>query len=1097
MSNTINSELFNRIISEENIYNAIYGLDSYIFERNLLSEDDLKRYYRLKDKYDSEFIKEIIFKCKNKLEEVILDDSKLFDIQVFFKIKKYVKENDKVIFRPVHSADLVTQICIVCLLNVIAFDDRSGKRQLSDVSELIPSNFYGNIPSTNVSNVFYSWKEKYKEYTKKVVDTYNLCEKTGKYKFEVCLDLKNFFPSVNPNFIYSILLKKLEIVYKEDEEILKRVLKKTLVFNVLNLQGWEEEYYGDQYEKIKINMKSNKIRPSLGIPQGLPQSYFYGNICMAEIAEITKKYFEGEAFYYVDDTVIYTNDEAGNLKNFIDTIKKLNIKVNKHIEDKINPECREYNYLEYNVLFHEKDKSTFSNILVDEKYGRRFLREIIYGVSTVTFDIATAIDDLQDETIKEKIALYLTAIEREIIFIRGKIKKDEEQDKEEDESKKSYLKLLFRYKKFFKYRLKILDFKKEDYTVDNLKIYYNNYLMNNNELSKDDRAKIFDTFDEEIFSAEASLLIKYAKKDEFAIDVIKRFVKFEEHLTMKINMHNLYFSKVIENQKIDIPQIDYYKNLKLFDNDNIDKFRILTKDKVFKAIEEIVEEYKNGVKNINQDIIYLGYKFDHFMKFIINNSDKMKREILNSILSKIFYVTVSDELSIFKYNGRTLEYYELRILVFLRNKSSKSDEAINFINKVTIEAKTERTQEKVDYSIMEVLDIFNTYVKEPYYIDQLIITHKYIMSVWKNGSKHLYFYTLHNQEHSVELISSCVSICKSIDFLKVKNIDYYILFLACYFHDISMIIQPDPNKVLEDDYQARIILNEYNQLLREIENSTNLEEKNNKIYKLILKSYKEMESFLENLVRSNHTKDSAYFIRKYKDLKYIEPTTKDIVAKVSEAHGYNEWDVYGIKSTGELESVNVKFLMILLRLADLMDMSKDRVSINIMKLNIGQMDSTSQFHWISHAAIDRCNIKSTYEYSVTREDVATYLDKDFFIENCEIHLFLNTQNLMSINKIEKCEGIKCKLNKEQDEITIKMMNKSNDEIKCDNQCNLMCRWMNVKNEYLINELKALDRYVSRNNDNNFMTNFYVKIHMVNSNRIEQSDLDKVLDYLKV
>ena len=45
-----------------------------------------------------------------------------------------------------------------------------------------------------------------------------------------------------------------------------------------------------------------------------------------------------------------------------------------------------------------------------------------------------------------------------------------------------------------------------------------------------------------------------------------------------------------------------------------------------------------------------------------------------------------------------------------------------------------------------------------------------------------------------------------------------------------MIIQPDPNKVLEDDYQARIILNEYNQLLREIENSTNLEEKNNKIY---------------------------------------------------------------------------------------------------------------------------------------------------------------------------------------------------------------------------------------------------------------------------
>lgn len=75
-------------------------------------------------------------------------------------MKKY--KDNKVSYMPIHTADLITQICIVALLNIIVFDDKNDKRELSDVSELIPSSFYGNIPSTNVENIFFSWKEKYK-----------------------------------------------------------------------------------------------------------------------------------------------------------------------------------------------------------------------------------------------------------------------------------------------------------------------------------------------------------------------------------------------------------------------------------------------------------------------------------------------------------------------------------------------------------------------------------------------------------------------------------------------------------------------------------------------------------------------------------------------------------------------------------------------------------------------------------------------------------------------------------------------------------------------------------------------------------------------
>lgn len=65
---------------------------------------------------------------------------------------------------------------------------------------------------------------------------------------------------------------------------------------------------------------------------------------------------------------------------------------------------------------------------------------------------------------------------------------------------------------------------------------------------------------------------------------------------------------------------------------------------------------------------------------------------------------------------------------------------------------------------MEVIGIFQAFVADPIRIDKLILTHQYTCEVWKNGSKHLYFYTLHNQEHAIALIRNIVKLTMELAF---------------------------------------------------------------------------------------------------------------------------------------------------------------------------------------------------------------------------------------------------------------------------------------------------------------------------------------------
>lgn len=412
MSEKDSKTLKEKILSEENIFAAIYSVESYINEKNLLTKKDLKLFYALKDKYNKKLIERIIDDCKTLLNKILDKDDEYFKIQVYFKAKKWDEKDKSVVCRPIHTASLITQICIVCLLNQIMFkESKNGKRELSDLSQLLPNNFYGNIPSLEPERIFYDWRVKYKEYTEKVIEAYDEAVKYHKYKYEVALDLKNFFPSVNPEIIYKFCIEKIGYLYQEDMEMLKLVLKKLLKFEITNLKSYNSlrKYYGDN--------EYNALKPmSVGIPQGLPQSYFFGNLCMTIIYKQFDEIFPGESYFYVDYSIIYTNSEHASGSKFEDAIDELNKKIednlNLYINNKNQDNTEKKNL--YAVKVYKHEKSISSEIENSQKLSKAYLALVAKEASGVSYDLKTTLDSLEDVALTKKLFAIESAVDKEI-----------------------------------------------------------------------------------------------------------------------------------------------------------------------------------------------------------------------------------------------------------------------------------------------------------------------------------------------------------------------------------------------------------------------------------------------------------------------------------------------------------------------------------------------------------------------------------------------------------------------------------------------------------------------------------------------------------
>lgn len=95
--------------------------------------------------------------------------------------------------------------------------------------------------------------------------------------------------------------------------------------------------------------------------------------------------------------------------------------------------------------------------------------------------------------------------------------------------------------------------------------------------------------------------------------------------------------------------------------------------------------------------------------------------------------------------------------------------------------------------------------------------------------------------------------------------------------------------------------------------------------------------------------DELCFGERQTDFSYLEQTYRELIKREE-----------GIKSVASKQLISIKFDKILLRLADLLDMSSYRVSKPILYHNVEQMSEESAFHWISHLLTKGYSLRTEY-----------------------------------------------------------------------------------------------------------------------------------------
>lgn len=1090
------SILKKRLMSDENIFLSIHLLSSYIQNKELLTPEERKELYSLKDIFDSSKINAIITKVRTKLDKIFSYENEYFEAKVYFKPKKIDNEG-KNIFRPLHTASLVDQIAMIAMLQILVYDldAKTGKLVPSELSRLLPSNFYGNRISFDGMQLFKPWQEQYQEYIAKSNDILYNCSESFEYKYEVSLDLENFFPSINPQVLFLFITRHLPLKFdKNEEKTVHIILKKLLIFKLSALNSEEISWYIKSNNKTN-DEKNNSIKYAKGMPQGLPHTYFMANIFMLMVQEKYKIFFPGKMLFYVDDSVIFTNGAKDDIteQSFINSVKSLNEAINTCEQELLNNDNRAnwilpqdycYDAKDYGVHIHdaknENSKSIFSRVPDARKNsGELYLKSLSRETSNMGFDISTIFSDSEVQMVSNRTNTILEAIVKEI-----------EQIKQNDLSKKVYYEKLLRYKKFFSYRKTLLDYRN---TGDIQKLKENVLSDINLRNSDDGLKKFYQKYTDDILAANIQFVFKRCSEESIDTSDLIKAVKQLNFMLFGKNVRHSYIIQSYKpylERKLEFYSVDIYYSLQ---NIIAKKLSYLKAQSEKQKIKWIQENLRNLCQNSCEELFILleMQNIFHQSTYVRNTTSNIERMLINAVYSFIFEYDIDDNVAFAKKSRTPIQYSEVRTLISLRNFGfSTNDFLENLPNYLQDEY-----WETCDYYLLQVLDAFKIFVRSPKRIDDLILIHKYCCDTWKNGSKYLHFYTLHNQEHAVALIKSSIQLLHAISYFKIKQIDYFTLFAACYLHDISMVTLPDSSKFFATNSEgANCIYTEF------ADNYPDVLHNSIKSKKLLCETYHKIDDFFENDIRSHHANDSAKEIRTFPELNFIEPAMRELIARISSGHGYNTADVYYVKSVGKTSLVNEKFITILLRLSDLLDMSRYRISKVILNHNLENLTPVSRFHWISHLLTDGYELETEYEitpHSSSANTTGELLSNGSITEKIKLTVNVLMNQTTEVTKKEKCRFIANSefTHKENEQPSI-LINCDKDATCNNEKCNFMCKWFESKNNYLFQEFGALKEYLSNVQDNFFTPEISVCVRSVSNTGIPNDIFDYLRDYVE-
>lgn len=484
--------------------------------------------------------------------------------------------------------------------------------------------------------------------------------------------------------------------------------------------------------------------------------------------------------------------------------------------------------------------------------------------------------------------------------------------------------------------------------------------------------------------------IKRRKKlRDYIFLINKKLFGFDNHESSYL--HKINIDLFQRNEVMELVEIKPYDSLKQMVIGNLANYR----QKHYTVVEKYISDFLDAKSRDEIMNMILSHKLYDCLSIVDANTEELFRMVLNAIYSYLFSVEIEDEFVISKRNRKPLSYGELRILLFVRNPFFTEQE----FRERNISLKTYNNQLSVDYSVLEVTEAFQTFVKSPIPIDNLILTHQYTCDIWKNGSKYLYFYTSHNQEHAIALIKNVIKLIHTFDYFQISSLDFYIIFLACYLHDIAMVKIPNFDSFLLEQEDADEITLDFEKSIKEKKEEGICDFVDLK--GLLVQVYKRMDTFYEKQIRERHAANSAEEIRTVEDLNYLDPCLREFIAEIAAAHVYNTADVYFTKSEASNKKISLKFDKILLRLADALDISMYRISKPILYHNLGQMQDEVAFHWLSHLVIKGYQLETVCEIN----DKKPPLNPGSIVEKVILKVSVEMTQLSQCSIKEKCSFV--------------------------------------------------------------------------------------------
>lgn len=229
-------------------------------------------------------------------------------------------------------------------------------------------------------------------------------------------------------------------------------------------------------------------------------------------------------------------------------------------------------------------------------------------------------------------------------------------------------------------------------------------------------------------------------------------------------------------------------------------------------------------------------------------------------------------------------------------------------------------------------------------------------------------YTLHNKTHLLR-VTGIMALILGENLNRLNYVEISLLILAAFFHDIGMVPTEKYYKRLEKDsdftlFRNRWLVehqnyNELKQLFLETTTSDGMKE-------TINKRIKEFDRvILMDYLRVKHAEHSGEFFRKQytKDerLGINHINISDYVAKLCVSHGLAIEDLKpenGFNYDEQISNINVNmpYLAIVLRLADILDFDRERTP-DVLYQSIHFTNQISINEWEKHRGVKGWNIK--------------------------------------------------------------------------------------------------------------------------------------------